>query len=486
MKRTLISLLTTTLYFALTLVPVTTEAIVISNVNELVNAIDNANAGGDKTITVEDGTYTLDNVLWVDADGVTVHSSSGNRDAVTIRGEGMEGSVSHIFNVAGSDFTVRDLTIGWVSNHAIQIHGNENAHRPLIQNLHILDTFEQMIKVSYDSFSGNSSEDGIVENCLFEYSAGVGPQYYIGGIDAHRAKNWVVRNNTFKSIISPSEDVAEFAVHFWSDSEDTRVERNSIINCDRGIGFGLGDRGHIRGIIRNNMIYHNATEGYADVGISIESSSDTQVYNNTIYMEHSYPNAIEYRFAATNGALIVNNLTNKPITQRNGATAIVSHNVIDAQSSWFVNLIVGDLHLSTRPSTVIDQGQSVTGLTDDFDGDSRPHGVGIDIGADEANGEPGSTTTTTSLSVTTSTTTTVEGQPCPANELYGEHSAQTELLRSLRDDALNKTHQGQELIKLYYEWSPAIVKAMEEDEEFKKEVKEMIDAVLLVIRRDLE
>jgi len=36
---------------------------------------------------------------------------------------------------------------------------------------------------------------------------------------------------------------------------------------------------------------------------------------------------------------------------------------------------------------------------------------------------------------------------------------------------LSTTTEGQEIIKLYYEWSPAIVTVMEEDEEFKEEVK---------------
>jgi hypothetical protein len=31
---------------------------------------------------------------------------------------------------------------------------------------------------------------------------------------------------------------------------------------------------------------------------------------------------------------------------------------------------------------------------------------------------------------------------------------------------------------LYYKWSPVIVKAMEEDDEFEEWVKEMIDGVL--------
>ena len=45
---------------------------------------------------------------------------------------------------------------------------------------------------------------------------------------------------------------------------------------------------------------------------------------------------------------------------------------------------------------------------------------------------------------------------------------------------------GQELIRLYYQWSPVIVKAMEDDEEYKEEAKEMIYGVLLLIRGEIE
>jgi len=59
-------------------------------------------------------------------------------------------------------------------------------------------------------------------------------------------------------------------------------------------------------------------------------------------------------------------------------------------------------------------------------------------------------------------------------------------LRKFRDEVLSKTTTGQELIELYYQWSPAIVKAMEEDEEFKEEVKEMIDGILGLIKGEAE
>ena len=43
---------------------------------------------------------------------------------------------------------------------------------------------------------------------------------------------------------------------------------------------------------------------------------------------------------------------------------------------------------------------------------------------------------------------------------------------------LRKSPEGQELIRLYYEWCAAIVNAMKEDEAFRKGVKAMVDGFL--------
>ena len=75
---------------------------------------------------------------------------------------------------------------------------------------------------------------------------------------------------------------------------------------------------------------------------------------------------------------------------------------------------------------------------------------------------------------------------CISELIYDEYSDEIGILRHFRDNVLSKTPVGQEIIKLYYQWSPVIVKAMEEDEEFKEEIKEMIDRVLPLIRTEGE
>lgn len=360
----------------------------VSTVAQLQNAVNAANsAGGNTTISVADGTYTLNATIQINAPNISIVGQSGAREKVIIQGDAMSSSarVGSVILVMASNFQLSDVTLQKSRYHLIQVAGELNADAPVIKNCILRDAYEQMLKVSNDASKPTvTSDNGVVENCIFEYSAGIGPQYYIGGIDAHATHNWVVRGNTFRHIISPSNSVAEFAVHFWDGSRDNLVERNRFINCDRAIGFGMDGRGNTGGIIRNNMIYHASGNGsFADVGIAAIDSPNTQIYNNTVYMEHSFPWAIEYRFAATKGVQIFNNLTNKPVMQRDGASGTVSKNVSNATAGWFKDVASGDLHLKSAISGVVDAGQTASGLSNDFDGQPRPQGSGIDIGADE-------------------------------------------------------------------------------------------------------
>ncbi len=352
-----------------------TATVTVGNTVELLAAVQRANAGGHLAILLEDGTYALDDMLWISGSHVSFRGRSGKRDAVVIRGQGMAGGVTHVFNVAGSSFTAADLTVGWVAHHAIQIHSSSD--NPVIHNVRFVDTGEQMLKVSYVPGASEGSDNGLVEWCLFEYSAGVGPQYYIGGIDAHQARHWVVRRNVFRHIRSPESDLAEHAIHFWSESQDTLVEGNTITDCDRGIGFGMDDRGHSGGIIRNNMVHTTR-----DVAIGMESASGTEVYHNSVFAEN-YDHAIEYRFPRTQGVAIINNLTNASIASRDGGSGRVGGNVTAAQAAWFVDAARGNLHLAGFNSAVVDQGQLLSAVVQDFDCENRPKGAGYDVGADE-------------------------------------------------------------------------------------------------------
>ena len=80
-------------------------------------------------------------------------------------------------------------------------------------------------------------------------------------------------------------------------------------------------------------------------------------------------------------------------------------------------------------------------------------------------------------------TTDDEPIPCPLSLIYGDDSLQTRALRNFRDTVLRRTLEGRELIRLYYQWGPAVARAIMADDQFKEEAKELADAVLMMIER---
>jgi len=65
---------------------------------------------------------------------------------------------------------------------------------------------------------------------------------------------------------------------------------------------------HYGGLIADNVIIHTKADNpFADTGIILESSPNTVVKNNVLYMTTSYPNAIEYRFEHTKNVVIEGN-----------------------------------------------------------------------------------------------------------------------------------------------------------------------------------
>jgi len=360
------------------------NTVTVGNFSELMEAVNSVSPGD--TILMKDGIYNVNNGYGaqIRKNGIVIKSLSNNRDNVIVSGGGMSGGANYGFWIPAHNVTIQGITIQDVANHCIQT--DVNNHKLRVIDCVLRNSYEQILKVPAGS---EMSDSGLVEGCLFEFSKGVAENYYTGGIDCHRSKDWIVRNNVFKNIRSPGGSVAEHAIHFWNSCENIIVENNLIIDCDRGIGFGMGDQiEHKGGIIRNNMIYHRAINetDFGDVGIALEYCVDVSDYNNTIFFDNNYSNAIEYRFQGTNRNIIANNLTNKQIRMRDGASATLISNITSAESGWFVAASKGDLHLASGSiSAVIDKGTNLDGLVFDFDNDLRPRGSGIDIGADEYN-----------------------------------------------------------------------------------------------------
>ncbi len=253
------------------------------------------------TILLADGTYHLGqngHYLWLDMPNVTVRSASGNREAVILDDNY---SATEIVTIAASNVTIADLTIMRAGTHPIHVVTSAGANNlnALIYNVHIIDPGQQAIKINA-SANGYYLDDGTVACSRLELTAAgrqkvldINGSCYTGGVDGHEARGWTIRDNDITGFWC-SGSLSEHGIHMWDNSADTLVERNQIVDCARGIGFGLGSSPHTGGLIRNNFVVVNQ-----DVGIGLESSSNTRVVNNTVYNTNDYMASIEYRFAAT-------------------------------------------------------------------------------------------------------------------------------------------------------------------------------------------
>jgi uncharacterized repeat protein (TIGR01451 family) len=369
------------------------------------------NASSGDTILLHDGTYNLNgDYVWIRVPGLTMRSASGNREAVVIDG-GYD--TTEIITIAASDVTVADLTLKRASTHPIHVTPDfvdtADIENVLIYNVHIVDPGEQAIKINQNG--GYYADNGVIACSHIELTDAGRPRVsgcYTGGVDAHQARGWVIRDNVIEGFWC-EDGLSEHGIHFWTGSRDTLVERNVLIDNARGVGFGLlhsGDGrvydddpcpgadyvGHFGGIIRNNFVFASRSELFSseygfDCGICLAQACGTRVLHNTVASTQAPFSSIEWRWPNTD-AEIINNLVSHNLQQRDGAVASLAGNLDRAPLSLFVDGTGGDLHLAEGAGGAIDQGISIAeGLCDeDIDGDPRPWGGGRDIGADEVCG----------------------------------------------------------------------------------------------------
>ena len=384
-----------------TLPPPTGTVVNVSNNSELQTAVSNLSNG--TTIMLAPGTYNLSSTLYITKDNISIRGQTNNANDVVLKGKGMEvanfGNVPHGIWSDASNLTVANLTIQDVYHNGIIL--NPGAEEPLIHNVHLIDTGEQFIKANPVAF-GDGVDRGIVQYSRMEYSVSPpntdhgGGTGYTNGIDVHAGHDWIIRYNTFKNFHTPdSADVLWApAVLMWNGAQGTITQSNTFINVDRAIAYGLTDRStgndHSGGMIKNNMIYYapqlysSSRSANSDASIIVWDSPQTKVYHNTVLTNGNLNKAIEFRFN-TAGAEAKNNLVDAYIGERNGGTFSSTGNLQSATASMFVNPAIGDLHLLSTATSVIDKVSYISEASSDFDGESRPQSNTVDIGADERN-----------------------------------------------------------------------------------------------------
>lgn len=384
----------------------------VADVNNLDTIVSSLNTGD--TLLLEDGVYQLNGTsLRFRTAGVTLRSASGNPDGVILDG-GYD--TNTIVSVSASDVTIAEITIKRAFHHPIHVTSSNSGDtlNTLVYRATIIDPRQQAIKIN-QGFNSNFSDNGEIACSTLKLTVQGRSQVdnatmdcYTGGIDVHRSRGWVVRDNLIEGFWCPV-GLSQHAIHFWTGSRDTVVKRNVILNNARGIGFGLLSTGtsrtprtyqdnacsvpsdeyvgHYGGIIKNNFIIATDSgllgtgSGFA-CGVCLWSSCDTTVVHNTVYSAGHNNSSIEYRFPATTNTKIYNNLLSHTIRKRNNASADIRGNLEHVSSETFVNIGSGDLHIKANLPSVIDQGcTQCSGIGFDIDGDARDSLP--DIGADE-------------------------------------------------------------------------------------------------------
>ncbi len=368
---------------------------------QLQSAISSLQSGD--TIVLANGRYNLTGSIYINnKDDVTIRGVSGCDDVVLV-GKGMDsanyGNVLYGIWSNSVHTTIAHLTIR--ETYENEVVFNAGTQSPHVYSVKLLDAGSQFIKSNpTDAANGIGVKNGIIEYSWFEYTNGTphhaGKIGYTNGISAHAVDGWKIRGNLFKNLHTP--DSADYlwnpAVLVWNHSKNTVTENNVFINVDRSIAYGLQDVGgfdHYGGVIRNNFVYlaPNLMSEYrganSDASILVWNSPTSAVYHNTILTNNNVTNSIEYRFN-TFGAEARNNLSDAPISTRDGGTCHRSGNYLSANTDIFVDAPSGNLHLVDTPDirakVIIDTASSAL-VSTDIDGAPRPSGGKVNAGADE-------------------------------------------------------------------------------------------------------
>ena len=373
------------------------EVIRVATVEELLVAVDRVQRGG--TVLLADGHYKLPRVIVLEhKKDIVLRSASGDPAKVILSGKGWDSQAKnddllHVGRCEG--VTVADLTFTDCRSYGIKVEA-ENAPKDIhIYNCRFRDIGVRAIKGSAGQNPNTRAVKGSVRYCTFENTRIPPADWLFGGdyiaaIDMMALEDWTFSENVFRNIKGRNGG-GRAAIFIWVRSRQVVVERNLIINCDRGVAFGnpgqstanlAGERpAYVTdGVIRNNFI-----TGGPDCGIELWHSERIKVSHNTIWRpEQNWNRGIRIG-TGTADTDIVNNLVHGEI-QMEGGEARLRQNLTGRLERYFVDPATGNPALTSAATGALDRGVSLPEVTDDIRRRSRSNRP--DLGAWEVDGKP--------------------------------------------------------------------------------------------------
>lgn len=362
----------------------------VATVEELFVAVERLAEG--ETILLADGQYQLSRPLVLSGKtNVALRGANADAGKVTLSGNGWETGGQHddILHIgACRGVTVADLGFADCRSYGIKVEA-ENAPTDIhIRNCRFRDIGVRAIKGSAGQDPNVRAVRGSVRGCYFENTKVPPADWlfggdYISGIDMMALEDWTFSQNVFRNIKGRNGG-GRAAIFIWVRSRRTVVERNLIVNCDRGIAFGnpgesTANRSGeqtvyvVDGVIRNNFIV-----GGADCGIELWHAERIKVFNNSIWRpEQNWSRGIRIG-TGTAQTQVVNNLVHGSI-QLDGGRASIHHNLAGRTEKFFVDPASGNLAIKPMATEALGRGLPLAEVTEDIRGKRRPGNP--DVGA---------------------------------------------------------------------------------------------------------
>jgi hypothetical protein len=377
--------------------PAKGNVIKAGTVEEMRAAIKNVKPGG--TILIADGHYMMHH-LEIKTRDVTIRSASGNRGKVIIDGNRGKGNTyaGELVRIIGNGITVADLTIQNAKWNGFKLY--HGTHRARIYNCVIRNVWQRGIKQGIDKPPKRDGKRIFNNDCRVQYCLlyndrpkqwGDDPSddkgttkfggNYIGGMDVMAAKGWIVSDNVFVNIKGRTGS-GRGAIFMWVGTEDCVVERNVIINCDRGICIGNPSGKFVKSIphARRFIVRNNFVTNCPGNSVEFFWTRDCGFLHNTVHTPRGRLLVVN---SDNDGLEVRNNILNgrKPRLPKTTGKITIENNLHKLAADQFIDVERGNLHLKRTAAAAIDQAKPAEDVTRDFD--RRLRGAKPDLGAHE-------------------------------------------------------------------------------------------------------